>query len=153
MWKTLSFLAFKLRKLSVPSNLILKFVIACILPHWLYCSPIIFPGLKEKDLTLIARSLKFLTRFSGVDKNILVDFIVCKHFAACDRFIDRIMRDENHCLHHELITAVSDPRTRSKFRLLSARTSAYRNSIVPYLARLMVTRLLIVTTLKERLLL
>ena len=151
--RKLSFYAFKLRKLSVSSNLILKFVIACILPHWLYCSPVIFPGLKAKDLTLLSRSLKLLTQCSGVDKKVLVDFIICKHFEACDRFIDRITRDREHCLHHDIIKAVSHPRTRSTFQLLHARTSTYRNSVVPYLAHILVNRTQIVNSLRERLLL
>ena len=151
--RRLSFYAFRLRKLSVPSNLILKFVITCIIPHWLYCSPVIFPGLKQKDLTLLSRSLKLLARYSGIDKNALVDFIICKHFEACDRFIDRITRDEDHCLHHDIMKAVSHPRTRSTFQLLFARTSTYRNSIVPYLARLLVNRTPIVHSLKQQLLL
>ena len=150
--RRLSFYALRLRKLAVPHNLILKFVIACVLPHWLYCSPIFFPGLKEQDYVVIIRSLNLLSRCSGVTRATLVDFIVEKHFDACHGFSSRLLSDTGHCLHFELSKAVSNPRTRSNFRLLHARTSMYRNSIIPYLARFLVDRTSIVNSLKERLL-
>ncbi|VDP81396.1 unnamed protein product [Echinostoma caproni] len=102
-----SFYAYRLTKLAVPPNLIIKFVIACILPHWLYCSPIFIPGLKEKDFSLFSRSLKLLSRYSGVDKTVLVDFFISTHLDACDTFIDRIMHDQGHCLHQDIAKALT----------------------------------------------
>ena len=60
--RRLSFYALKLRKLSVHSDIIFKFVYSCILLLWFYCSPIIFPGLLSKDFILFTRSLKHLAK-------------------------------------------------------------------------------------------
>ena len=57
--RRLSFYAFRLKKLTVPQNVILKFVTACILPHWLYCSPVIFPGLKKRISSCFPGPLNF----------------------------------------------------------------------------------------------
>ena len=127
-------------------------MIACILPHWLYCSPVIFPGLKKKDFVLFSRSMKLLSRCSGIARNALIDFIISKHIDACDRFINRIMSNEDHFLHKEFFKSVSNPRTRSQFRLLPARTTTYRNSILPYLARILVNRTSIMSDLNAHLL-
>ena len=55
--RSLTFYTLRLSMLSVPNHLILKFINACILPFWLYCSPVIFAGLLHKDAHMISRSL------------------------------------------------------------------------------------------------
>ncbi len=133
--RRLTFFTLKLRKLSVTPRIILQFITACILPLWLYCSPVLFPGLKVKDFTLLARSLNIISRCSNITRGGLVQVIVNKHITSCDTFCAKVPPDPSHPLHVALSQA-----TRANYRLIYARTNAYRNTLVPYLARLLVCR-------------
>jgi hypothetical protein len=136
--RRLSFYAARLRALSVPLKLIRQFVIACILPHWTYCSPVYFPGLLEKDFCIMVRSLKHVSKCSGIPRTTLVDHLISTHFGACSHFTQGVLKDVLHPLHSALSQALSTSRTRSLFKLLPARTTTYRKSIIPYMARYLV---------------
>ncbi len=67
--------------------------------------------------------------------------LVCEHhIKASSDFAARILADSEHPLHEELSNARSHPCTRSRFKLLSSKTAAYRNSVLPALSRLLVDR-------------
>ena len=136
--RRLTFYTLRLRMLSVPHHLILKFINACILPLWLYCSPVIFAGLLHKDAHMISRSLRHLSKCSGVSFDYLVDTLISRHFDASSKFSRKILYDPTHPLYVYFSKVVSFSTTRSLFRLLPARTSSYRNSVLPYLARCLV---------------
>lgn len=150
--RRLSFYSLKLRKLFVPERVVFQFVTACILPHLLYCSPVYFPGLKEKDFLLLVRSLKLLSRCSGIPRVELVKFIVSQHFNSCNQFSQKILSNSDHSLHIDLSQAISHSASRSQFKIIYARTTMYRNSTIPYLARLLVDRDKIISDLTSRLL-
>jgi hypothetical protein len=137
--RKLCFFALRLRTLRVPYALILRFVNACILPHWLYCSPVIYPGLLKKDYNLFNRSIKFISKCSGVSRKLLVETITIRHKRCCEQLSSKIISDSSHPLHKELSFAFSIPSTRSKYKLLASRTSIYRNSFLPYIARFLVS--------------
>lgn len=150
--RKLSFYSLRLKLLSVSYKLIFKFVTACILPFWLYCSPVIFPGLLNKDYDLLSRSIKHISKCSGISRDKLVDFIVDKHFKACLKLSSKILTDHFHPLHNELSKAISTSCTRAKFKLMYSRTSSYHNSVLPYLSRFLVSPNTLTTDLRKRLL-
>ncbi|MBM6549375.1 hypothetical protein H7673_10995 [Streptococcus dysgalactiae subsp. equisimilis] len=150
--RKLSFYSLRLKMLSVPHRLIFKFVTACILPHGLYCYPLIFHGLLQKDYSLLVRSLKHISKCSGISRVFLVDFLISKHFTACSQFSNKILTDTFHPLHTDLSKAVSTSSTRANFKLLFSRTTSYRNSVLPYLSRLLVNPEQAPTELRRRLL-
>lgn len=149
--RKLSFFTLKLRKLSFPSIVIFKFTTLCILPLWLYCSPVFFPGLKDKDFILLTRSLKMLSRCSGLPRSEIVSFLVNKHISACDSLASRALKNPSHVLHAAISKAISLSSSRSNYRLIFARTNAFRNSTIPYLARLLYNRSHVINELSERL--
>ena len=149
--RRLSFYALKLKCLSVRAILIRRFVFCCILPHLLYCSPVIFSGLLVKDFVIIRRCLKVISKLSGIAYKDLSDFIIAKHFAACDRLCDVILSDPDHPLHSVLNSCQSIRSTRSNFKLPHTRTTKYRNSFIPYLIRLLTRRKLVISELVSHL--
>jgi hypothetical protein len=151
--RRLSFYCIRLRKLSVPHALIRNFVFQCILPHWLYLSPVFFPGLKSSDFVLIRRSLKFLAKSCNFDTSTLVHFIVDKHKDACFRLLEKILKCSDHPLHPFLSQAISTSNTRAPFKLLYTRTETFRRTLIPYLARLLVDRDAVLNNLRDNLLL
>ena len=136
--RKLSFYCLRLRHLSVPRDIIFRFVSACILPLWLYCSPVVFAGLLEKDYCLIKRSIKHIAKNSGIDVNLLVNVIVKRHFDSCRLFAQNIISEESHPLHAELMSSKSVFYTRSDFKLMYTRTTSFGNSVLPYLLRFLV---------------
>ena len=63
-----------------------------------------------------------------------------------------ILTDTSHPLHTDLSKAVSTSSTRANFKLLFSRTTSYRNSVLPYLSRLLVNPEQAPTELRRRLL-
>jgi len=134
----LSFSIRRLRSCKVPQSAIAYFVDACVLPTILYCSPVIFPGLLKKDVTLLRRGLRLIARCGCLGYHTLVEKVISRHFAACNSLAKRVIDDNTHPLHSIIIAHKSNVGTRSAFRIASARTQTYKNSIVPYLCRLLV---------------
>ena len=130
----------KVRHFQVPQTVILTFVHQCVLSVILYCSPVIFPGLRKEDYVVLRRGLSIISRASGIPLNNLLHVLCNSHVAACESFALKILQDPSHPLHNALSPCISHANTRSKYRLLPSRISLYRNSLIPYLARILVDR-------------
>jgi hypothetical protein len=133
--RKLSFSIRKLRHFGCPHSFVCHFVYSCVFPVILYCSPVIFPGLLKKDYCLLKRGLKLISRVSFISFSTLVCRLLEMHLSACSNLCNRILHDDSHPLYTILCSAKSSTQTRSTFRLISARTSTYKNSVIPYLAR------------------
>ncbi len=136
----LSFFVKKLRRLSTPVEFIRKFVETCVLPLILYFSPAIFPGLLKHDFALLKRSIKLFSQVSGLSFSCLTNLVCERHIRTSSDFAERILGDHQHPLHDDLSKARSRTSTRSRFKLLPSKTTAYRNSVLPVLSRLLVDR-------------
>ncbi len=62
----ISFFIRRLRSMKVHKSLLWRIVSACAIPIILYCSPIIFPGLLNKDFASIKKCIRLLSTSSGV---------------------------------------------------------------------------------------
>jgi hypothetical protein len=133
----LSFVIKRLVKLHVPNVVLKTFVHACVLPVILYCSPVIFCGLLVKDANILRRAIKLISRASGSNYEELVNVITRRHFDACVKFSQQILSDPLHPLNEYLSPSRSFSSTRRTFNLIYSRTSAYRRSVVPFLARVL----------------
>ena len=149
--RRLSFYISRLRYLSVPIKSLLQFIYTCVLTHWLYCSPVVFPRLLSKDFVLIRRTIKCISKCSGYPSSDFTDFIVNKHLSSCERFSHAILSDHSHPLHYALRECLSTSKTRNMYKPIYARTSAYRNSCIPYLARFLISKEQTKTELLKRL--
>ncbi len=136
----LSFFAKKLRRLSTPAEYIRKFAEAFVIPIILYCSPAIFPGLLKQDFALLRRSIKLISNICGLSFSHLTNLVCERHIKASSDFAEWHLADIEHPLHEELSKARSHTSTRSRFKLLPSKTTAYRNSVLPALPRLLVDR-------------
>ena len=134
--RNLSFYALRLRSLTVPPDVISLFVFSCIVPHMLYCSPVVFPGLLAKDFLALKRCIKVISRLSGVSQKAIREYVVEKHFNACDRLAGIISSDNAHPLHEDMMACRSASSTRSVFRLPYTRTNKFKNSFLPYIIKL-----------------
>ena len=133
--RRLCFYVSRLRTLKVPSQLISRFVYSCIVSHLLYCSPVIFSGLRIKDYHILRRCIRIISRSSGLPRSELLDFIVKKHFSSCNNYSLKILSEVTHPLNPILSTCVSTSTSRNRYKLLYARTKSYQLSVIPYLAR------------------
>ena len=141
--KKISRLTFDIKKLrhsGITQPLLLQFVNSCILPIILYCSPLVSPGLMNEDYILLPRVLKVVSRVSNVPLNQLVDILVNRHLDSCEKWAKSILSNSHHPLHSQLSPCISSGRTRSLYRTLYALTSKYKNSTIPYLARVLCDR-------------
>ncbi len=62
----ISFFIRRLRSLNIHKPLLWRLVFACAIPINLYCSPIIFSGLLNKDFASIKKCIRLLSTSSGV---------------------------------------------------------------------------------------
>ncbi len=136
----LSFFAKKLRRLLTPAEFIRKFSDACVIPITLNCSPAIFPGLLKQDFALHRRSIKLISNVCGLSFSNLTNLACDRHIKASSDFAAQILADNQHPLYDELSKTRSHTSTRSRFKLLSSKTAAYRRSVLPALSRLLVDR-------------
>ena len=127
----------RLKSFKVNPHIVQNFVESSVLPILLYCSPVIFSNLLKKDLHIIARSIKLIAKSARLDKYMVADRVIEKHFNSCKKLFDRVMNDSTHPLHKKFMTIVSSGRTRRNFRHLKARTNMYLNSPIPYIARIL----------------
>ena len=135
--RRLSFQIRKLRQFRVRPSVIDLFISQCVFPLVLYCSPVIFPGLLKKDFKLLRQGLSVISRVSSIPLNDIISRLCRSHINSCEKFAHRILGDPSHPLHDPLSFCFSYPSTRSKFRLIPSRINMYRNSPVPYLARVL----------------
>jgi len=126
-----------LRQFNLPQSYIFQFMFfqACILSKVLYCSPVVFPGLMVKDYVILRRLLRHVAGGVALHYEQLVDVLVKRHLNDCKLLANRILSNTKHPVYFALSPAVSTRNTRQQYRLLPARTSRYRNSVIPYLAR------------------
>ncbi len=124
--------------MNVHKSLLWRIVSACAIPIILYCSPIIYPGLLNKDFASIKKCIRLLSTSSGVSYTYICKILISQHFNSCTRLSTSIINDPHHPLHPCLSKALSTSNTRSSFKLLRCRTSLYRSSLIPSLARLLV---------------
>ena len=101
------------------------------------CIPRNFPGLLRKDFILLTRAMKLISKSSGILFYTIRMSIIDQHFLSCEQFGTRILNDNQHCLHIALMAARSYRETRRNFNQIFARTTAFRNSLVPYIARVL----------------
>jgi hypothetical protein len=148
----LSFYIRRLISACVPRKLLQQFVDGCIIPIILYASPVVFPGLLQKDFTVLKRAIKIIAKPGGLAYNELCTTVINRHFSACARFCDRILGDSNHPLHIPLSSAVPQHRTRTAFNCIYARTELFRRSPLPFLARFLSNKDLEIEKLKQNLL-
>jgi hypothetical protein len=134
----LTFVIKRLTKLHVPHAILRTFVDHCILPIILYCSPVIFCGLLAKDILKIRRALKLLSRASGIEYDTLVTQVADRHLTSSTKFARSILSDDKHPLFPYLSISISNSGTRNSFNLIYCRTSSFRKSIIPFLARVLV---------------
>jgi hypothetical protein len=70
----------------------------------------------------------------------LCEGIIQRHFSSCTNFSRKILDDQTHPLFPPLNNATSIRSTRSNFRIIYSKTKAYHNSLIPYLARILVNK-------------
>jgi hypothetical protein len=133
----LSFVLRRFTILHVPHEILTRFVDACVLPVILYCSPVIFPGLLAKDFTVLRRSVKIISRASGIVFQTLTHTIATRHIESSRKFAERILSDDSHQLFPALSSSRSLRNSRNNFTHIFARTNHYKNSTVPFLARVL----------------
>jgi hypothetical protein len=136
----LSFYIRRLRSIGLPNATITNFVDMCVVPIILYASPIIFAGLLRKDFVILRRAIKIIANSSAINYTCLTSTIVRRHFSACSNLSERILNDNSHPLHIMLSRAQSQSRTRNVFNLIYSRTSMFRRSTLPSLARFLSNR-------------
>ncbi|WP_204107535.1 reverse transcriptase domain-containing protein [Streptococcus dysgalactiae] len=147
--RRLSYHIRKLRQFGVPQSSVESFVYQCIFPIILYCSPVIFPGLLKKDFNLLRRGMKIINRVSFIPLDDLLKRLCSTHVENCLAFAHKILRDQTHPLHSDLVMCRSYTSTRSTYRHLSARINLYKNSIVPYLARALTNQAKVLSDIQE----
>ncbi len=86
----------KLRRLSTPAEFNRKFVLTCVLPFILYCSPATFPGLLKHDFVLLKHSIKLISQVSGLSSSYLTNLHCERHIKASSDFAERIRGDHQH---------------------------------------------------------
>ncbi|CAH8827539.1 unnamed protein product [Trichobilharzia szidati] len=133
----LTFYIKKLRQQGISQPLVLRFLNSCILPILLYCSPLIFPGLLKKDYAVLRRVLNAVSRACGLPLRDLANTIVERHVNSCKNWAKAVLSDPLHPLYSQLSPCISSGRTRSQYKKLYARTTKYKNSTIPYLARIL----------------
>ena len=97
--RKLSFYVRRVRSFSTLQFLVGRFVFCCILPHILYCSPVVFCGVLSKDWKIISRCPKLIAKCSGISMTRLQEFIISKHLSSCELFPSKILSDAQHPLH------------------------------------------------------
>ncbi len=60
------------------------------------CSPIIFPGLLDKDFASIKKCIRLLSTSSGVAYTHICKVIISQHFNSCTRLSTSIINDPLH---------------------------------------------------------
>jgi hypothetical protein len=138
--RRLSYQIRKLRQFRVRPAVIELFLSQCVFPLVLYCSPVIFPGLLKKDFKLLRQGLSVISRVSSIPLDDLISRLCRIHIDSCEKFAHRILGDPSHPLYDPLSSCHSFHSTRSKFRLIPSRINVYRNSPVPYLARVLTNK-------------
>ena len=150
--RRLSFQLRKLRQFRTPQNLLLSFVNQCVLPILLYCSPVVFPGLLKQDFKTIRRGLMIISRASLIPVESLITELIDGHIKSCMSLANKILNDPSHPLHLDLSSCRSHSITRSSYRYLPSRINIYKNSPVPYLARLLTNKERVLNELRQSLL-
>ncbi|CAH8587995.1 unnamed protein product [Heterobilharzia americana] len=85
---------------------------------------------------MLRRALKTVSRVSGVSLAQLINTVVDRHINSCKLLTTKILTDSEHPLYLQLSPCISSRRTRGNYIRLYARTAKYKNSTVPYLARI-----------------
>ena len=135
--RRLSFQIRKLRQFRTPQAVITNFVYQCVYPILLYCSPVVFPGLLKQDFKILRRGLSIISRVSSISMDDLIKKLVDQHITSCISFAHKILADPTHPLYNDLSSCRSHPSTRSQFRHIPSRINIYKNSPIPYLARVL----------------
>ncbi|VDO81540.1 unnamed protein product [Schistosoma margrebowiei] len=127
----------RLRAPGITRQLLLQFFNSCILPIILYCSPLFFPGLLRKDLSVLRRVLKAVSKMCGESFEAIINMVVDRHLKSCKLLAGVALSDTNHLLHSYLSPCISSGRTRRKCIKIHARKQKYKSSIIPYLANIL----------------
>ena len=111
-----SFYVRRLRSFSTPQFLNDRFMFCCILPHILYCSPVVICGLLSKDWKITSSCLKLIARCSGISLTRLQEFVISKHLSSCELFASEILLDVKHPLHSFLSNSRLSCPSRSSYK-------------------------------------
>jgi hypothetical protein len=134
--RRLCFFIRRLTALHIPLSIVKTFITATALPIILYCSPVVFAGLQKTDFIVIKRCIRMLSISGMIDPYFLIETLTDRHIKSCSNLLDTILLDPSHLLYPDLLNCLPKRPLRSTGVHLYTRTSAYKNSIVPYLARL-----------------
>jgi len=115
---------------SIPQYAICRLVDACALPTILYSSAGI-------SLCFAAKGLRTTASIDGTPHANPRETIITPHFATSNQLASRILGDSIHPLHSYLEAARTHRSTWQMFRLLLAKTEAYKKSIIPFLTRVL----------------
>jgi len=92
----------------------------------------------QKDNIQLPPSIRSILRISGIPNATLSETIISQQLATCSQLASRFLGDSTHRLHSYLEAARTRRFTRQIYRLLPARTEAYKKSIIPFLDRFFV---------------
>jgi len=73
-----------------------RFVDGCVMPILVYCSPVISPGLLQKDFANILCAIYLLSRASDLNIEWFHSRTVERYINACDSVVKQILAQENH---------------------------------------------------------
>ncbi|KAH9594389.1 hypothetical protein MS3_00005785 [Schistosoma haematobium] len=73
----------RLHTLGIIRHLLLRLVNSYILPIILYCSRLFFPGLLRKDLSVLRRVLKAVSKMCGESFEVIINMVVDRHLKSC----------------------------------------------------------------------
>ena len=130
-----SFVLRRLKNMCAPQTTLLTILNSCVLPIVTYCSPVILPGLLDKDFNALRRSLKYIAKCCLISLHDVISLVLKNNFSACSRMATSILSDATHPLHACFALCLSKRPSRRSYVILPSRTSAYRNSLIPYLSR------------------
>ena len=136
--RKLSYTIRRMRKMVVPHHVIKIFVNSTAISRILYCSPVTFANLQCKQIATIKRIIKLISNVSGISTQSFTETIINQHLNSCQNFAQRILKDQSHPLNSVMQQIESNNNTRSSYKNIYARTNIYKNSCVPYLARVLI---------------
>ena len=144
-----SYVIRRLYSFSISLDRLQQLGYTCALPVVLYCSPLYFCGLSKKDITIIRRALLLISKSCRISYPSLVCEVVRRHFSMCSTLSQLILSDSTHPLHPFLSECLSNRPGRRNTRHVFARTAAYRNSFVPFMARFLTNPSIVKKELSE----
>ncbi len=124
----------KLSRLSTPAKRSRKFTETCVLPISLRCFPAISPGFIEPVFTFSKCSIQLIGHACVLNFSFLKNLGHEHHIKASLDFVTRILGEHHHLLHKDKVIHLH------LFKLLIPKATAYLNSVLPAVSRLLADR-------------